>query len=348
MTRAISLALTMALTAAASTAPPADSPPAAPDLKLAAEVPLPKASVRGSWGLAFSPDGKKVATFDGGAAVWDLATLKPTGEIKYARGGPSIGKAAFRPDGTTLVSMPHGGDDAIRVWDLATGKEAHAWKGLADGAQALAACPTGPLVAVACGDRTGAGKPAPVRVVDAATGKEAAVLKGHTAMVRAVAFSPDGKVVASGGQDMTVRLWDAATGRALAVVPRQPNSVGALAYSPDGKLLAAGYELGKFVTVYAVGDKAPVARAQLPSSHVTALAFSPDGKYLAVATSETAIPHFPVTLLYEVGTKKLVGRVPEEGHCRLNAVGFARDGKVLVTASYGLAGRVALWEVPAK
>src|ERR1019366_7595638 len=119
--------------------------------------------------VAFSPDGKTLAS--GGA---DAAG-------KSGRTGP--------PDGD------------IVLWDVATGKPKAVLKGHAHTVFTLAFSPDGKTLASGSGDNT-------VKLWDVATCNNTATLEGHTAFVKTVAFSPGGKMLASGSNDKTIKLWE--------------------------------------------------------------------------------------------------------------------------------------------
>ena len=68
--------------------------------------------------VAFSPDGKMLASAGLSITLWDVATGKEQATLKGHRG--LVNCVAYSPDGKTLAS---GGEDkTIKLWDVATGK----------------------------------------------------------------------------------------------------------------------------------------------------------------------------------------------------------------------------------
>ncbi len=225
--------------------------------------------------MAFSPDGKRLATAGSIAAVggrhglpggivivWDAQT----GKIVHQSDNLSTAASsvAWSTDGKRYAAgtngaggeLPEAGE--VRVWDAEKGKVLHSFQvkpevdyGEWASAGDVAFSPDGKRVAapVTAGSR---GAPAgliiedtgsSVRVWDLETGKSTQPVKGLKASVGRVVFSPDGKRLATAGSDKMVRVWDVEMGKELLALP-SPDRVTVIAFCPDGKSLAGGSQDG--------------------------------------------------------------------------------------------------------
>ena len=109
--------------------------------------------------VAYSPDGKWMATASGDPGQFGSVQLwiaEPSGGGKLARDlletTDSAFAVAFSPDGTKLAAA--GADRAVRVWDVASGKEIALIEDHADWIFDLAWSPDGKRLATASRDKT--------------------------------------------------------------------------------------------------------------------------------------------------------------------------------------------------
>jgi serine/threonine protein kinase len=190
-----------------------------------------KGHTAGVGSVAFSPDGKRLASASAEVKVWDATSGHELLTLHGLTNGFS--RVVYSPDGKRLAA---GSGNQIVMWDALTGEEIRRLEGHTNGVNQVAFSPDGKRLASVAG--WFAGEPGEVKLWDTTTGQEVGAFKGHTEGAYAVAFSPDGKWVASGSYQ-TVTLWDTTTGQEVLTLKVDTASVNALAFSPDGKRLAS-------------------------------------------------------------------------------------------------------------
>jgi WD40 repeat protein len=326
----------------------------------------------GVFDVAYSPDGKRLATTSGAdLTLWDALVGKELLQLPAQPDDGQLTGVAFSPDGKWLavaggiISSRRPNDDKakgvnrgfVRILDAATGKELRTLKGHGDIAFGVAFTPDSRHLASAGGWGE---RPAELKLWEIATGKELLDLRGHTQTVWQVAFNSNGTILASTSDDGTARLWEVATGGQLMVLRGHRGSVTGLAFSPDGKRLAttAGTQDTKpaEVKVWDLVTGQAVLSWRAHTGVIPRLAFSPDGKRLATGGwDRTARVWDAATgdeLLTLRGHREFVDVQPNRGGRSLargphigavTGVAFSPDGKRLATGSSDYTVRV--WDV---
>jgi WD40 repeat protein len=162
---------------------------------------------RAYW-LAYNADGSLLAVAGGapgglgevklfnpadGSLVKDLAS---TADVAYC--------AVFNPAGTKLAVG--GADRAIRIFDVASGKQEILIEDHADWVVALAWSPDGKRLASASRDKTS-------KLFDAEKGESLMTYSGHGEQLFGVGFSGDGKLVFTAGADKKIHAWNPEDGK---------------------------------------------------------------------------------------------------------------------------------------
>jgi WD40 repeat protein len=290
----------------------------------------------GAMAIAWSPDGKLLATLGGlreRVALWkpETATLiwEQAGNLG---GGEAI---AFSNDGKLIIvsAMSSGPEDehiALHLLDVSTGRIVGRVPGpfphestKANFARKIAIDRQRSVAAVIAAKAPGR----PVALYDMRSWvlKATVTVPGDTP--EAVAFSSDGSL-AVGTVGGKIVISNAET-RAVNVTIETKEFIKSLAYSPDGKYIAAGFfSLRMPIQIRSTSDGALLCSCTGDLSTVQGIAWSPDGQYVASASFDKTARLWPF------------GRdIENEVVTRLNtgawSVAFSPDGRLLAVGSSG-------------
>ncbi len=304
-----------------------------------------------TWKLAVAPDGrhvlsgggsywdegvsKAVATGDNALrlwrlpeSVWSKSTSDESTDVRRFEGHTDmIDAVAFTPDGQRIVTG--GFDEAVRVWEVATGKlldtihTPHA-------VLCLAVSPDGKtVVAGMFGTQVVLWDLKSKRDVHHFIGHEQGNWRGGNAgRVLAVAFSPDGTKLASGGEGPMLRVWNVATGKQLAEFPSNGTPIQSIGWTSHGQQIVFGEYNGTMIWCNVATKQ--VERRSDGKGYGRWLALSPDDRRLVGGEN-----------IYDVATWELVKRL-NVGGTNLISPQFTSDGRFVVASA--TAGLVRVWD----
>jgi WD40 repeat protein/tetratricopeptide (TPR) repeat protein len=314
-------------------------------------------------GLAFSPDGNKLATAenDRTARIWDVKTGR---EQRVMRGHEGyVWSVAFSPDGSRVATASN--DGTAKVWDAESGRELNTLIGHSRVLYAIAFSRDGKLLATGGSDYAQIWDAASGRLLhelsdegtvhgvalspdgrtlatvnfasptvtiwDVNSGHKLRTLDGHTAAGFAVAFSPDGSKLATANMDKTVRLWNPVTGQALFVITGHNQSVDCVAFSNDGEQIATGGEDGT-ARIWRIQQPYEIPPLVGHTNTINQVVFSSDGTRMATAGSDNTVRVWLTSPGREQRALTLSAAI--------NGVAFSPDGRRLASASSDGTGSV--------
>jgi hypothetical protein len=300
-----------------------------------------------------------------------LAEVVPASPLNLKAHDGEVTAVAISPDGRLLVSS--GLDGRIKIWDVADGKELHAFGANLEVAD-VAFSPDGQRVV--CAARNNRKKDV-LQIWDYEKESLRQEIEGHGQRINSVAYSPNGKMIASGSADNTLRTWYAGNGRDIQTYKAGKNDVLAVSWSPDSDYIAGGLSWSGNILVW---DASRDTLAKTLAGHgdwVNAVVYSPDGRAIISGSRDGSIR------IWDAGSGKEKSLVPVgegvrelaisgdgaylagatengvvvwyaadgklldvlAGHAgRVNGVAFSADGRRIVAG--GLDGTIKIWNAP--
>ena len=330
-------------------------------------------------GIAFSPDGRVLACYEGrgwqddrGLSLWDIATRKPL--MGFAPREPKdtkpetpegVGIPTPLPIEANVFRFSADGRWVVRGWPSRlvwwfVGEPLPCRELIQPKAvTSLAVTGDDTLLAIVTNEFRRE-IVAEVRLWDLTTGKERGLLTGHKGRVAALAFSADGSTLTSishvftflnGGKPLVqMRYWDVPNQKERPPVKDFVEQAFSLACSPDGQQLALGIanpirEQSEVRVLDLSGDREaiilPIEKGVL--DFVNAVVYSPNGKRLAASSCERDGNESRGMI-----KSWLVANPKEQktlhGHVgQITALAFAPDGDSLVSG--GEDCKVKFWDL---
>jgi WD40 repeat protein len=226
----------------------------------------------------------------------------------------TVAALAVSPDGKIVASG--GADGAVRLWEIASGKELARIEGEGGGIKALAFSPDAKTLLSAASDGT-------LGLWDVASGKSLRHFRGARDALNSIAFSPDGKRVAGGAENGSVFCYDLASGKMVYRAEVSPHKVRSVSYSPDGQYLLVCTPSTVLLFEAATGKQIH-ALDGMGDKLLTAV-FSADGRRIMTLATEG-------TVFVSQEMDKFAKPFKEEQGSQAALGSFSPDGRLALTA----------------
>jgi WD40 repeat protein len=311
-----------------------------------------KENSQGSLSVAYSPDGKYIATCNG---IYDVSTGNMI--TTYSDQKEEVINIKYSPDGKYLL----GGslDKTVKLWDAETGKVVKTFVGHQEKVNSVAFSRDGKFALSGSKDNT-------IKLWSIESGSEIRTFEGQSANLHAfgmagsyalrnkplqntevektirdfagapwAANSPDGKNMVVPYSDFSIRIFNKSTFQEIKRFTGHSDYIISLAYSDDGKFILSGSR-DKKVKLWNVETGKEDKTLTGHQHWVNSVKFSHNGKFAASGSDDQTIKIWDIASGNEISTLR--------GHTSfVHSVVYSADSKWLLSGS--LDKTVKLWDV---
>lgn len=282
--------------------------------------------------VAYSPDGRYVATGGETIILWDSQTQTKLARFPHPA---RVSYLDFTPDSKSLVACY--GDAQLLVWNVEEREQQFSFVGHSKPVRAVAYSPNGKLIASAGDDQS-------IILWDTALGLKNTVLSEHRTRISALEFSPDGRRLISTDLHGETIIWEIATGHLqlrFTIPDLLESRFGyTVSLSPNQQWIATSFGVhasadGRVVADFGNKNGSPSSETQ----EFYAVRFSPDGRWLVGVNPGNRVFLWDTTNW----TIRERASTSQSGTAGLISLAFSPDSRSFVTGQDQ--GQVRLWSV---
>ncbi|KAH8101579.1 hypothetical protein BXZ70DRAFT_933946 [Cristinia sonorae] len=216
------------------------------------------------WDLAWSPDGKAIATAasDSKVRIFNPSNGVP---VRILETQHLVSRVTYSPDGKYIVAIAK---SSGYIWNAVSGEQVGMMDGHTRDIWCLSISPDSQRVITGSDDYTH-------RVWDINNGVALVLFNEHTGPVWSVGFSEDGKEVMASSNDGTVSICDSYDGTRRHLLQNSSISISTASYSQQSNFIATGLFDGE-VKLWDVKSGAEVCSLHGHEDSIKELRFSPD------------------------------------------------------------------------